>query len=163
MSIVTESLVKTKAASYALQDIDEATIAKVLGDFAQNLRDHSAQILLANQQDLARMDQSDPLYDRLLLTEERINAIADDVLAVIQLDSPVDEVIEQRPLDNGADLSRIRVPLGVVSAIYEARPNVTMDIFALCFRTKNACVLRGGSAAEHTNICLLYTSDAADE
>ncbi|MCB1555897.1 MAG: glutamate-5-semialdehyde dehydrogenase [Alphaproteobacteria bacterium] len=152
---ILQNLEKTKAVSYALQDLPEETIATVLTDFADRLRKSTLHVLDANEKDLARMERNDPLYDRLLLTESRIQTIAADVEHVAALPSPVGETRERRTLENGLDLSRVRVPLGVVGVIYEARPNVTPDVFSLCFRTRNACVLRGGTAAHETNLALL--------
>lgn len=150
-----EELTKVKDASYTLQDLDENRIKAVLQDCAAALRQNTAVILRANEADLARMDQDSPLYDRLLLNEERLLSIADDIEKIAALSSPVGEVIEERILPNGIDLSRVRVPLGVVGAIYEARPNVTIDIFSLCWRTQNACVLRGGRDAHDTNTAIV--------
>lgn len=143
---------KVKAASYDLQALDESRVNNLLADFADDLRAARGDILAANEKDLARMDRDSPLYDRLLLDDQRIAAIAGDVGKVADLPSPVGEIMERRALPNGIDLSRERVPIGVVSVIYEARPNVTMDVFSLCFRTKNACVLRGGTDAHETNL-----------
>lgn len=112
----------------------------------------STQALIeANQLDLERMDPANPLFDRLLLTLERLAAIAADMRRVAELPCPVDEEIERRELPNGLLLRRVRVPFGVVGVIFEARPNVTFDVFALCFKTANACVLKGGADAEHSN------------
>ncbi|MCB9987726.1 MAG: glutamate-5-semialdehyde dehydrogenase [Rhodospirillales bacterium] len=149
------SLENTKKASYALQDMAEDQIKTVLRDFAQMLRDNVQQILEANEKDLMKMAADNPFYDRLLLTEERIKAIAADVEHVSDLPSPVGEVIDEMTLANGIDLSRVRVPIGVIAVIYEARPNVTPDVFSLCFRSQNACVLRGGSDAHETNLVLV--------
>lgn len=149
---ILEKLKAAKAASYKLQILDEAVVKAVLTDFSACLMKHADRILAANQKDLAKMDPADPLYDRLMLNEERLAAIAGDVEKVASLPSPVGEVMESRICRNGTELSRVRVPLGVVAVIYEARPNVTMDVFALCFRTQNACVLRGGTDAHETNV-----------
>ena len=142
----------TKDASYSLQDLSEDKIQAVLNDFADALLGSIDTILTENKKDLSKMDAADPLYDRLLLNEERLQAIASDIKKVALLPTPVDQIIEQRTLPNDADLKRIRVPIGVINVIYEARPNVTMDVFSLCFRTQNACVLRGGTDAHHSNL-----------
>lgn len=114
--------------------------------------EHSIHTLLeANSLDLARMDRDNPLYDRLLLTPERLQAIAADTRHVATLPCPVGDVIEARTLPNGLRLRRVRVPFGVVGVIFEARPNVIFDVFSLCFKTANACVLKGGADAEHSN------------
>ena len=149
---IKKCLTEVKKASYELQALDEPMIAKVLSDFSTAILENSELILEANKKDLSKMDPKDPLYDRLLLNEPRLQAIAGDIKKVITLNSPVGEVIEERTLDNGLNLSRVRVPIGVIAVIYEARPNVTMDVFSLCFRTKNACVLRGGTDAHETNL-----------
>jgi len=148
---LTLALKQVKSMSYELQQLDEDRIKTILVNLANLLRVQSGPILAANQRDLARMDKAHPLYDRLLLTKERIDAIAKDVEAVALLPSPVGQVMERRTLPNAIELSRVKVPLGVVGIIYEARPNVTIDVFSLCFRTRNACVLRGGSDAQETN------------
>ena len=97
------------------------------------------------------MDRRDPLYDRLLLTESRLADIARDMRRVAELPSPSGGVIEARTLPNGLRLRRVSVPFGVVGVIYEARPNVTFDVFSLCFKTGNACILKGGSNAARSN------------
>lgn len=147
-----DDLQATKNASYSLQDLSEDKIQAVLNDFAGALINNIGSILVENKKDLSKMDAANPLYDRLLLNEERLEAIAKDIRKVALLPTPVDEIIEQRILPNGAELKRIRVPIGVINVIYEARPNVTMDVFSLCFRTQNACVLRGGTDAHNSNM-----------
>ena len=97
------------------------------------------------------MSPDNPMVDRLRLTPERISAIADDMRSVAGLPSPVGEVMEQWTRPNGMTIAKCRVPLGVVGVIYEARPNVTFDVFSLCLKTANACILKGGSDAFHTN------------
>jgi glutamate-5-semialdehyde dehydrogenase len=97
------------------------------------------------------MPEDDPKYDRLLLNPERLQAICNDLRCVGALPSPVGEVLEQRTLDNGLKLSKVRVPMGVIAVIFESRPNVTFDVFALCLKTRNACVLKGSSDAHDTN------------
>jgi glutamate-5-semialdehyde dehydrogenase len=97
------------------------------------------------------MPEDDPKYDRLLLNEQRLEAICDDLRCVADLPSPVGEVLEQRTLPNGLELSKVRVPVGVIAVIFESRPNVTFDVFALCLKTRNACVLKGSSDARDTN------------
>lgn len=109
------------------------------------------EILEANAGDLKKMGRDNPLYDRLLLTPERLDAIAADMLNVSRLPSPLGRTLTERTLDNGLRLRRVSVPFGVIGMIYEARPNVTFDVFALCFKSGNACVLKGGSDAEHSN------------
>ena len=144
----------TKAAAARLAQLPEEKIIAVLRDAAARLRAGTPEILAANRRDLAAMEAGNPLHDRLLLTEARLAAIAADVEKVALLPSPVGRVLERRTLPNGLDLSRVAVPLGVVGVIYEARPNVTADVFTLCFRTRNACVLRGGGDARESNVAL---------
>jgi glutamate-5-semialdehyde dehydrogenase len=123
----------------------------VLNALADRTLDASEAILAANRRDLARMPESDPKYDRLLLNSERLNGICNDLRFVAGLASPVGEVLEQRRLENGLELSKLRVPMGVIAVIFESRPNVTFDVFALCLKTRNACVLKGSSDAHDTN------------
>jgi glutamate-5-semialdehyde dehydrogenase len=113
-------------------------------------------LLTENQKDLARMSPDDPKYDRLQLTESRLQDIALDMEKVAALTSPLGEVLLQKELENGLQLSKVRVPLGVVGIIYEARPNVTFDVFALCLKTGNACLLKGGSDADCSNRAIIY-------
>ncbi len=152
---LTPHFTETKNATYALQKLSPQDITDLLLDFSAALRMNMQSIIDANANDLSRMDPENPLYDRLLLNKERLAAIADDVQNVAKLPNPIGQEIEKRTLQNEAVLSRIYVPLGVVSAIYEARPNVTIDIFSLCMRTQNACILRGGQDAQETNIAII--------
>ena len=108
-------------------------------------------IMAANMTDLAAMDKNDPMYDRLLLTEERIAGIAADIRKVAGLASPCGETIEEWTRPNGMKISKVRVPFGTIGIIFEARPNVTFDVFSLCIKSGNACVLKGGSNAHHSN------------
>ena len=146
-----QGLEQAREAARELAGCDDATIRDVLFDLADRALDISEDILAANRLDLSRMPESDPKYDRLLLNQARIQAITDDLRSVANLPSPVGEVLEQRRLDNGLELSKVRVPMGVIAVIFESRPNVTFDVFALCLRTKNACVLKGSSDAHDTN------------
>ncbi|MFC6999739.1 glutamate-5-semialdehyde dehydrogenase [Rufibacter roseus] len=112
-------------------------------------------ILIENEKDLARMSPDDPKYDRLKLTVERLSDIAQDVRNVAALESPLKQVLLQKELPNGLHIRKVRVPLGVVGVIYEARPNVTLDVFSLCFKTGNACILKGGSDAAFSNEAII--------
>jgi glutamate-5-semialdehyde dehydrogenase len=114
----------------------------------------SEAIIFANGKDLAAMPKDDPRYDRLLLNQQRIAGIANDVEKVAGLPSPLGAVLLERRLPNGLQLKKISVPLGVVGVIYEARPNVTIDVFSLCFKAGNACVLKGGKEAQYSNAVL---------
>ncbi len=123
----------------------------VLKTLASALLKQKTNLLEANRKDLAVMEESNPLYDRLLLTEKRLQDISNHLLAINTLPSPLDKVLEKRTLPNGLELTKVTVPLGTVGVIYEARPNVTFDVFALCFKSGNRCVLKGGSDAKHSN------------
>ncbi|MBU1177843.1 glutamate-5-semialdehyde dehydrogenase [Patescibacteria group bacterium] len=151
MSSTTEKFITTKKASQALVDLSEQEINKVLGGFAELLLAKKSNILAANKKDLAQMEKDDSRYDRLQLTDERIEGIASDVRNVASLPYPVGKILEEKKLPNGLELSKVSVPLGVIGMIYEARPNVTCDVFSLCFKSGNACVLKGGKEAQHSN------------
>ena len=138
-------------ASRQLNLIDEATIDRVLSKVADSATDNADLILTANAKDLAVMDKTDPMYDRLLLTRERITGIASDLRNVASLHSPLGEVLSSTVRPNGMKIDRIRVPFGVIGVIYEARPNVSFDVFGLCFKTKNASLLKGSGNAHHSN------------
>ena len=143
--------IDVKKASRKLNLLSEEKINKVLADLADQAEVNAAKILQENEKDLGRMDTSDPKYDRLKLTEERIKGIADDIRNVVQLPSPLGRVLNERKLDNGLELKKVSVPLGVIGIIYEARPNVTFDVFSLCLKSGNALVLKGGSDATDSN------------
>lgn len=123
----------------------------VLNELADAVVSGKDLLIRANEADLAKMDRDCPLYDRLLLSESRIEGIARDILNVSKLKSPLGEVIESRTLANGLSIRKVRVPFGVIGIIYEARPNVTLDVFSLCFKTGNTCLLKGGKDAESSN------------
>jgi glutamate-5-semialdehyde dehydrogenase len=144
-------LERTREAARELARCDHAVIRTVLNSLADRTLAASEEILGANRSDLSRMPQSDPKYDRLLLNPDRLQAISDDLRCVADLPSPVGEVLQHKRLENGLDLSKIRVPMGVIAVIFESRPNVTFDVFALCLKTQNACVLKGSSDAHDTN------------
>ncbi|WP_207384152.1 glutamate-5-semialdehyde dehydrogenase [Legionella nagasakiensis] len=144
-----------KEISHLLVSIDDVTRKKVLLKLADNLRQACPNILDENRKDLALMATDDPRYDRLLLTKERVDAIAEDVEQVASLPNVLGQILSEKTMPNGLVIQRISVPLGVVSVIYESRPNVTIDVFALCFKTGNACVLKGGKEAENSNRCLV--------
>lgn len=155
MSTVTEICQAAKAAAPALAASSGAQRNEALLKMATALEEHRADILHANEQDMnaARAGGTkESLLDRLLLTEERIVGIADALRNLAEQPDPLGEVVEGRELYNGIQMKRVRVPLGVVAMIYEARPNVTADTAGLCIKTGNACVLRGGSLA--INSCL---------
>jgi len=140
-----------KKASRELVSLSADTINTVLKELAELAVTRTEQILIENQKDLDRMDKNDPKYDRLLLSEERIQGIAQDIINVSNLTSSVGEILSKKELENGLKISKVRVPMGVIGIIYEARPNVSFDVFSLCFKTQNACILKGGSDAEFSN------------
>ncbi len=140
---------KRGAAQVAL--IPDAERAAALEAVADAILAHSAELLSANAEDLARMDPQNPLYDRLKLSPERLEGIASDMRHVAALPSPLGRTLEDRTLPNGLRLRKVSVPFGVIGVIYEARPNVTFDVFSLCFKSGNASVLKGGSDADASN------------
>jgi glutamate-5-semialdehyde dehydrogenase len=142
---------KVRQASRRLNLLSEEKINSILSDLADRTVLNSAAILAENEKDLARMSPDDPKYDRLKLTEERIQGIAADIRNVIKLPSPLGKILGERTLENGLELKKISVPLGVIGIIYEARPNVTFDVFSLCLKSGNALVLKGGSDAKDSN------------
>lgn len=149
------ALGKIKEASRKFAIADDGEIKKVLYALADLLKNNSQKIIEANKLDLGKISESDAIYDRVLLNEDRIIAMADSVIEIANYDSPVGAVIEQRVLPNGLDLKKISTPIGVVGVIFEARPNVVIDIFTLCFKSKNACVMKGGSQSENSNKILV--------
>lgn len=143
------------ARSAARKVVDTATINKVLNDLSSAAIAQTDYLLRENQKDLDRMDKKDPKYDRLKLTPERIEGIAAEIRNVASLESPLGHVFSDKAMPNGLQISKVRVPLGVVGVIYEARPNVTFDVFSLCFKTGNVCILKGGSDAHHSNKAII--------
>lgn len=144
-----------RAASRQLLEISADGRSRAITALASLVEENIDSILEANARDLSRMDPSNPLYDRLQLTPDRLRAIATDLRHVAALPTPVGEEVEHRTLPNGIDLRRVRVPFGVVGVIYEARPNVTYDVFSLCLRSGNACILKGGRDAEESNLAAI--------
>ena len=140
---------KRAAAQVAL--LPDAERVAALEAVADAICAQSAELLAANAEDLARMDPQNPLYDRLKLTPERLEGIASDMRHVAQLPSPLGRTLEDRTLPNGLRLRKVSVPFGVIGVVYEARPNVTFDVFSLCFKSGNACVLKGGKDADASN------------
>ena len=150
-----KGLINAREAARELAQCDDATIRAVLEALADRTIAAEKEILQANLSDLSRMPESDPKYDRLLLNSQRLADIAHDLRCVAALPSPVGEVLEQRQLENGLELKKVRVPMGVIAVIFESRPNVTFDVFALCLKTLNACVLKGSSDAHDTNLVIV--------
>lgn len=129
--------------------------ARLLAGIADAIEAHIPDIVQANARDLAQMPPDDYRYDRLRLDEKRLRGIASDTRQVARLTAPVGEVLERRTMPNGLDIERVRVPLGVVGVIFEARPNVTVDVSAIALRSGNAVLLKGGRDAHHSNVCLV--------
>lgn len=142
---------KVKRASKSLALLTDQQRNDVLHAVADAIIQNKEKILAANAEDLAKMERSNPLYDRLMLTDQRLNDIAGDMRNVATLPTPLGHVTKQKTLPNGLRLCRVSVPFGVIGMIYEARPNVTYDVFSLCFKSGNACVLKGGRDADDSN------------
>lgn len=149
-----EALIKVQEAARGFVMCEEAVLNKVLLKLAELLEARQEEILAANSVDLAKMDKSDPLYDRVLLDEKRISEMAKSVREIAGYISPIDILLEEKTVPNGLNLKKVSVPFGVVGAIFEARSNVLIDTFALCFKSRNACVMKGGSQAENSNWAL---------
>jgi glutamate-5-semialdehyde dehydrogenase len=138
-------------AGRTLTVLDDGTINNVLLKVAEATLASSAHIVSENMKDLALMDKADSRYDRLLLSTARLEGIAADIRNVAGLPSPLNKVLSRETRPNGLSISRISVPFGVIGVIYEARPNVTFDVFSLCLKSGNACILKGGSDAINSN------------
>jgi len=148
---IKEMFKNAKASCKTLNNITDDQRNNILLAVADAIVANSTTLLEENAKDLAKMDRSNPLYDRLQLTEKRLEDIAADMRHVATLPTPLGHITNKRTLDNGLRLCRISVPFGVIGVIYEARPNVTFDVFSLCFKSGNACVLKGGSDADNSN------------
>ena len=142
-------------ASASLVKLSDATINRILVDTADAALTNIPMLLQANARDLALMDPADPKYDRLKLTEVRLQGIALDMKNVAFLPSPLGKELDAWVRPNGMKIKKIAVPFGVIGIIYEARPNVTFDVFSLCLKSGNACILKGGSDADHSNRALV--------
>lgn len=140
-----------KKASRGLALISDERRDEILLRVADAIKENEAAILAANAKDLSRMDPQNPLYDRLQLTPQRLEDIASDMRHVAQLPSPLGRVLKEKTLENGLHLRRVAVPFGVIGMVFEARPNVAFDVFSLCFKSGNACVLKGGKDADDSN------------
>ncbi|MDR2844168.1 MAG: glutamate-5-semialdehyde dehydrogenase, partial [Candidatus Symbiothrix sp.] len=145
------------AASQAGRDLNllsDAQMQEALNAIADAVVAQTSCILSENQKDLERMDPADPKYDRLVLTQERIADIAADMRKVAQLPSPLGRTLLETTRPNGLKITKVSVPFGVIGVIYEARPNVSLDVFSLCFKSGNVCLLKGGSDAEYSNLVI---------
>ena len=146
-----ETFEKVKRASKSLALLTDERRNEILNAVADAIIINKERILKANAEDLAKMSKENPLYDRLQLTDSRLEGIASDMRNVATLPSPLGHITKQKTLPNGLRLCRVSVPFGVIGMIYEARPNVTFDVFSLCFKSGNACVLKGGKDADCSN------------
>ncbi len=146
---------KVKTASRSLALIPDARRDEILLAVADAILANEASLLEANAKDLSRMDKSNPLYDRLQLTPARLADIASDMRHVAALPSPLGRVLKEKTLENGLHLRRVSVPFGVIGMVYEARPNVSFDVFSLCFKSGNACILKGGKDADDSNQAII--------
>lgn len=142
---------KTKDASRTIASISDERRNEILRAVADAIIANADGLLEANAKDLQRMEPSNPLYDRLQLTAARLEGIASDMRHVAELPSPLGHITCDHTLENGLHLRRISVPFGVIGMVYEARPNVSFDVFSLCFKSGNACVLKGGKDADDSN------------
>ena len=146
-----ETFQRVKAASKTLGLLTDDKRNEILQAVADAIIAETPALLAANAEDLAKMDKANPLYDRLQLTEQRLQDIAADMRHVSTLPSPLGRILKDKTLDNGLHLQRVAVPFGVIGMIYESRPNVTYDVFSLCFKSGNACVLKGSKDATVSN------------
>jgi glutamate-5-semialdehyde dehydrogenase len=146
---------QAKKACRDIIHVTDAQMVDILQSLVKETRKQTSFLVGENMKDLDRMHAEDPKYDRLKLTSERIKGITSDLEHVSGLPSPLGEVMEERTIKNGLQLKKIRVPLGVVGIVYEARPNVTFDVFSLCLKSGNVCLLKGGSDAEHSNKAIM--------
>lgn len=144
-----------KQASALLNDFSDIAVRQLLTDLAAEAEAQIPYLLSENQKDLGRMSPADPKYDRLKLSAERIHGIASDMRQVAALPSPLGEILSKELRPNGMLIQKVRVPFGVIGIIYEARPNVSFDVFSLCIKTGNACILKGGSDAEYSNTAIV--------
>lgn len=146
-----EQFIIAKKASRSLALISDNRRDEILLAVADAIGSNEAAILEANAKDLSRMDPQNPLYDRLQLTPQCLSDIASDMRHVAALPSPLGRVLKEKTLENGLYLRRVAVPFGVIGMVFEARPNVAFDVFSLCFKSGNACVLKGGRDADDSN------------
>lgn len=155
MNSIQPLILKTWKAAINLRQATDKQLKAVLLQLADELEKNSTAILKANQLDVEKQDPNNPRVDRLLLNKERIAGIANSIRKISKLPNPSGKTLEKRRLENGLLLSKISVPLGVVGAIYESRPNVTYDIAALCLRSQNGCLLKGSGEAENSNLAAI--------
>ena len=152
---------KAHKAVTSLPALSDERINEILSLTGEKVIKETNHILSENQKDLDRMDTSDPKYDRLKLTKERIEGMVSDLKTVAQLPSPVGTVLSETVCPNGLKIIKRRVPFGLIGVIFESRPNVCLDVFSLCFKSGNICILKGGSDAEYSNIALVNIIQSA--
>jgi glutamate-5-semialdehyde dehydrogenase len=152
MQSIEPLIIKTHKAAIQLRKASDVQIKRALNMLADELEEKANTVIKANKKDVEKQDANDPKTDRLLLNEQRIKSIAKSIRQISTLPNPSGKELEKRTLYNGLLLQKVSVPLGVVGAIYESRPNVTFDIAALCLRSQNGCLLKGSGDAENTNI-----------
>lgn len=150
-----ETFAAVQAASRELALLSDDTINRILNAVAEAAIAETPFILSENEKDLARMDKNDPKYDRLKLTKERLEGIAADTRNVATLPTPLGRILKETERPNGMKITKISVPFGVIGIIYEARPNVSFDVFSLCLKSGNACILKGGSDADSSNRAII--------
>lgn len=164
--MIEKQLKQAKRACLKMQNIDSQTKIKALQKISSNLLSNVDYIINENKKDIANAKEngiSDAMVDRLLLTKERIESIARDVLKIADLDDCIGEVIREIRRPNGLLIKQVRIPIGVVAVVYESRPNVTVDIASICIKTNNVCVLKGGKEAINSNIALIKVINEAIE
>lgn len=144
-----------QTASKSLNKVTDSQINDILNTLADEAENQVDYILSENQKDLDKMEKSNPMYDRLMLTEERIKGIASDIRNVATLPSPLGRTLKEIERPNGLKIKKISVPMGVIGIIYEARPNVSFDVFSICFKSGNACILKGGTDAYNSNVAIV--------
>ncbi len=152
---IIEDLKRLSRASRKLIRLTDKDIHTILNELADLTLANTDYILAENQKDLDRMNQQDPKYDRLLLNEARLVSITEDIRKVASLPSPLNKTLENRTVDNGLELTKTSVPLGVIGIVFESRPNVTFDVFSLCFKSGNAAALKGSRDAHFSNIAIV--------
>ncbi|MCJ7448618.1 MAG: glutamate-5-semialdehyde dehydrogenase [Bacteroidales bacterium] len=152
---LTRIFVNVLNASRTLNTLDPGTIDKILIMVSEEAIKNSEFIIAENNKDLASLDKSNPGYDRLLLSHERIKGISSDIMNVARMKTPLGRILTENIRPNGLKISKISVPFGVVGVIYESRPNVTFDVFSLCLKSGNACILKGGSEAINSNSAIV--------
>ena len=155
MTSILPLLQKTQQAAASVRRLSDGQRSALLNYLAEIVEQSKALIMSENKKDLDLMDKADAKYDRLLLNENRIEGLAVSLREVALLPDPTGEILVERNLDNGLNIRKIAVPMGVVGVIYESRPNVTIDVASLCLRSGNACVLKGGKEAHFSNQCLV--------